>query len=73
MPGRVGRTRRAVDRLRRRPAWLLGLAAALAAGACAGDRVRDEGATTTDPWRVRGSVTAGPMVGTPPGPYTPRP
>jgi hypothetical protein len=27
----------------------------------------------SDPWRVKGSVTAGPMSGTPQGPYGSRP
>ena len=66
---------RAATAALRRRVLLPGLAAALCAGACGSGPVRDDGAGTTmaDPWRVRGSVTAGPIVGTPPGPYTPRP
>jgi hypothetical protein len=30
-------------------------------------------AADSDPWRVQGSVTAGPMSGTPQGPYGARP
>jgi len=36
----------------------------------------ERGATNapdSDPWRVKGSVTAGPMSGTPQGPYGARP
>jgi len=36
----------------------------------------ERGATSAadgDPWRVKGSVTAGPMSGTPQGPYGARP
>ena len=29
--------------------------------------------TDDDPWRVKGSVTAGPIGGSLPGPYSPRP
>lgn len=37
---------------------------------------RERGATSAtdgDPWRVKGSVSAGPMSGTPQGPYGSRP
>ena len=62
----------------RRLVVLLAAACAVALGACSHTLPRDPAGTgtatqTEDPWRVRGSVQAGPMLGTPAGPYGARP
>jgi hypothetical protein len=68
--------RRILARMTRGSACLLAVFAALAVAACShapasgpGDR---GSAADDDPWVVRGSATAGPRIGNPPGPYTPR-
>lgn len=37
-----------------------------------GSERRGTSGANDDPWIIRGSVSAGPMHGTPPGPYSPR-
>jgi hypothetical protein len=50
----------------------------VALAACANAPPAGPGGPTTagkddDPWVIRGSVTGGPIIGNPPGPYSPRP
>ena len=68
----------AFARLSRRLVPALAAACAVALGACSHAMPRDPAdmgtaTQTEDPWRVRGSVQAGPLLGTPAGPYGARP
>ena len=70
-----------VSPMARKPGSLLALIAAagcvVATTACS--HAMPDGSVSTrgavdsdDPWITRGSVSGGPIVGTPPGPYSPR-
>lgn len=68
--------RRILARMTRGFARLLAVLAALAVVACSHAPASGQGdrgsAGDDDPWVIRGSATAGPRIGNPPGPYTPR-
>jgi len=59
-------------------AVLAAMVCIVAIAACGHAPPADPGAATTaakadDPWIVRGSITGGPVLGNPVGPYSPRP